>query len=296
MKYHIFTLILMISSLAQATDIPKASVFDQRIQHVSYNKDDVVLIRAVKGVAFRVVLAEDEKIIDVASGFTEGWEFSDRDNILYIKAKPVESSNTKDTILPVAGKWDTNIMIKSDRRLYDIDLRLVPFLKEEHPSEHRWIAYRVEFNYPEDEEEARREVARKIIAEDEDRRRQARMDADPVPRNWDYSMQIGTNSSGIAPSMAFDDGRFVYLKFPNNRDFPAVFIVGSDNGESLVNSHINPNHPDILVVQRMSEKMVLRLGSSVVAVFNDSFDIDGLAPRNGTTLHNVERVTKGGSL
>ncbi|MBD4588067.1 TrbG/VirB9 family P-type conjugative transfer protein, partial [Xanthomonas citri pv. citri] len=82
----------------------------------------------------------------------------------------------------------------------------------------------------------------------------------PAPMNWHYSMQVGKDSEAIAPSMAYDDGRFTYLRFPNNRDFPTVFLVAGDKSESIVNANVDPSVPDILVVHRVAREMVLRLG------------------------------------
>ena len=109
-------------------------------------------------------------------------------------------------------------------------------------------------------------------------------------------MQIGDASENIAPTMAYDDGRFVYLKFPNNRDFPSAFLVAADKTESLVNSHIDPAVPDTLVLQRVSKEMVLRLGNAVVGIYNDSFDPDGVPANQGTTVPGVKRVIKAGEI
>ena len=154
------------------------------------------------------------------------------------------------------------------------------------PSNQR-ISYRVEFKYPADEQAAAKALADK-------HRAQAKLDVKTEPRNWNYSMQIGDASANIAPTMAYDDGRFTYLKFPNNRDFPSAFLVAADKTESLVNSHIDPAVPDTLVLQRVSREMVLRLGNAVVGIYNDSFDPDGIPAEQGTTVPGVKRVIKSG--
>jgi type IV secretory pathway VirB9-like protein len=43
--------------------------------------------------------------------------------------------------------------------------------------------------------------------------------------NSDYSLAEGPGSEDIVPSLVFDDGRFTYLRFANNREVPAVFHV-----------------------------------------------------------------------
>lgn len=273
---------------AHAADVPQGSKFDNRIQYVNYNPGDVVVVRAVAGLGARVVFAPGETILDVASGFTQGWEFSDRRNILYIKPKSVVVGQGVPAMAPEAGKWDTNLMVTTNLRMYDIDLHLLPSNNSGKAPANR-VAYRVEYKYPADELAAAKALAEK-------HRAQAKLDAKPEPRNWNYSMQIGDASENIAPTMAYDDGRFTYLKFPNNRDFPSAFLVAADKTESLVNSHIDPAVPDTLVLQRVSKEMVLRLGNAVVGIYNDSFDPDGVPANQGTTVPGVKRVIKAGEI
>ena len=150
----------------------------------------------------------------------------------------------------------------------DIDLHLLPG-NNAGKAPMNSVAYRVEYKYPTEELAAANALQNKKIA-------QEKLDAKPEPRNWNYSMQIGEASQNIAPTMAYDDGRFTYLKFPNNRDFPAAFLVAADKTESLVNGHI------------------LRLGDAVVGIYNDSFDADGIPANQGTTVPGIKRVIKSG--
>jgi len=272
---------------AFAVDVPVSSRYDNRIQYVNYNAGDVVLVRALAGLGTRIVFGADEEIIDIASGFTQGWEFSDRRNILYIKPKSVQQGENL-FLTPQSGQWDTNLMVTTNRHMYDFDLKLMPGSHRDGASAavHR-VAYRVQFLYPDQEREQKR-------TNDQAQATQAKLDTAPAPLNWNYSMQIGENSEGIAPTMAYDDGRFTYLRFPNNRDFPAAFLVAADKSESIVNSHIDPGTPDVLVVHRVAPALILRLGNAVVGVYNESYDADGLPPAHGTTVPDVQRVIKSG--
>jgi len=284
-RYLLF-LLLAYFGQAQAAEVPQGSKFDNRIQYVNYNPSDVVVIRSVAGIGTRIVFAPNETIYDVASGFTQGWEFSDRKNILYIKAKSIKSEQGQPAIPPEPGKWDTNLMVTTNLRMYDLDLYLLPGSNNSGKAPaNQQISYRVEFRYPGDNVAAEKAFA------DKNRTRTA-LDVKTAPRNWDYSMQIGDASENIAPTMAYDDGRFTYLKFPNNRDFPSAFLVAPDKTESLVNSHIDPAFPDTLVLQRVSREMVLRLGNAVVGIYNDRFDPDGIPAYDGTTVPGVKRILK----
>jgi len=60
--------------------------------------------------------------------------------------------------------------------------------------------------------------------------------------------------------------------------------------ESLVNSHVIE---DTIVVQRVAKEFVLRLGDAVVGLYNESYDPDGIPPKNGMAVEGLQRVIKG---
>ena len=102
-----------------------------------------------------------------------------------------------------------------------------------------------------------------------------RLQAKPQVVNSSYSIAEGKDSEDIVPTLVFDDGRFTYLRFPGNREVPAVFHVLGDGSETLVNARMED---DLLVVDRVSRRLMLRAGSAVVGVWNDAFDLDGVPP------------------
>jgi P-type conjugative transfer protein VirB9 len=272
---------------AQAVELPQSSPYDNRIQHVNYNPADVVVVNALPGIGTRIVFAPDETVQDIATGFSQGWELSDSKNILYVKAKSVVVGQGQPPMSPEAGTWNTNLMVTTNKRMYDLELRLLADSTSGKVPASQRVSYRVQYLYPQDD-------AATAKAKQDAELAQTRLAAKPAPRNWNYSMQVGNASEHIAPAAAYDDGRFTYLKFPNNRDFPTVFIAAADKTESIVNSHIDPATPDTLVVQRVTRDLVLRLGNAVVAVYNDSFDPDGVPPDGGTTVPGVKRIIKAG--
>ena len=119
-----------------------------------------------------------------------------------------------------------------------------------------------------------------------------RLQSKPQVLNSSYSIAEGDASEDIVPALIFDDGRFTYLRFPGNREVPAVFHVLGDGSETLVNARMED---DLLVVDRVSRRLMLRAGSAVVAVWNDAFDLDGVPPERGTTVPGVRRTLKADS-
>jgi type IV secretion system protein VirB9 len=120
-----------------------------------------------------------------------------------------------------------------------------------------------------------------------------RLQAKAPVRNTNYSLAEGSSSADIVPTLVFDDGRFTYFRFPGNREVPAVFHVLGDGSETLVNARMED---DLLVVDRVSRRLMLRSGSAVVGVWNEAFDLDGVPPAEstgrGTTVPGVERTLK----
>jgi type IV secretion system protein VirB9 len=116
-----------------------------------------------------------------------------------------------------------------------------------------------------------------------------RLQARPQVMNAQYSIAEGRSSQDIVPTLVFDDGRFTYLRFPGNREVPAVFHVLGDGSETLVNARMED---DLLVVDRVSRRLMLRAGSAVVGLWNEAFDLDGRPPGDGTTVPGVQRVLK----
>lgn len=260
---------------------PEGSKFDSRIQYVNYNSGDIVVIKALSKAGLRVVFNSSETIVDFAIGFSKGWEIRARKNILYIKPQVIKV-NEDNILLPDEKVWDTNLMVTTNLRMYDFDLQLIDIPSGHQTSKNKVGTYRVEFLYPEEETNINKDkIEQQAI--------KIKMTTSPKARNWNYSMQVGKNSSGIAPTMACDDGRFTYLKFPNNRDFPTVFLVAENKKESIVNTHVEN---DVLVVHRVSRAMVLRLGCAVVGIYNDKFDKDGVPSNEGTTVPDVKRIIK----
>ena len=117
-----------------------------------------------------------------------------------------------------------------------------------------------------------------------------RLAAGPRIVNASYSLAIGKRSDDIVPTAVFDDGLFTYLRLPGNREIPAVFHVAADGQETLTNTRMEA---DLLVVDRVSRSMRLRLGDQVVSVINEAFDLEGRSVNKpGVTVDGVERVLR----
>ncbi|MEX3941825.1 TrbG/VirB9 family P-type conjugative transfer protein [Paraburkholderia sp. BR10937] len=257
-----------VCSAARAYDVPGWSG-DSRVRQVVYRQDEVVRIIAQRGFATHIALDPTEHILVVAPGDRDGWQVlaSRGDHDVYLK--------------PELAAHDTNLEIRTDRHSYSFDLVVLP-LNARFGNDAEM--YRITFVYP-DEEAARTKAADAAALV------RARLAQAPVVRNTAYSMQVMPHSEDIAPSAAWDDGRFTYIRIPNNRRIPAIFRVADGDRESVVDRHMED---DVIVVHEVARRFVLRLGDEVVGLWNDAFDVDGVPPVNGTTATGVKRVLRSG--
>jgi type IV secretion system protein VirB9 len=252
-------------------------VRDPRIKHVIYNPNQVVRIDAFPGIATHIVFAKGETVIDHGTGFSKAWELVPNG----------QGGSGHYFLKPKAAAGDTNLFIVTDKREYSFDLVLHKDWRKKITDNlpvMSMMTYRVIFSYPQDEADKRGRALEKKYIKD-------RLKSNPKTRNWNYTMHVNEKSEEIAPKLAFDDGRFTYMKFPNNREIPTIYLVADDNSESIVNHHVVD---DTVTIQRLGRQFMLRLGSMAVGLFNESYDPDGVAPKNGMTVEGLKRSIKVG--
>ncbi|HDR9173002.1 TPA: TrbG/VirB9 family P-type conjugative transfer protein [Burkholderia vietnamiensis] len=256
----------LLSSTTYAFDLPGWND-DSRVRQVIYRADDVVRVEAQRGFATHIALDPHEHILVVAPGDRDGWQVvaNKDDHDVYLK--------------PQLTAHDSNLEIRTDHRSYSFDLVVLP-LKARFGNDR--VMYRVSFVYPDDlAKQARAESDVDLVAK--------RLAQPAAVRNARYSMQVMPNADDIAPTAAWDDGRFTYLRIPNNRRMPAIFRVADDGTESVVDKHVDG---DTIVVHEVAKRFVLRLAKEVVGIWNDAYDMDGVPPRDGTTVNGVKRILR----
>jgi type IV secretion system protein VirB9 len=265
-----FLIVAMFASLvtqfAHGYDVPGWSR-DSRVRQVVYRPDEVVRIDAQRGFASHIALDPHEQILVVAPGDRDGWQVvaNRGDHDVWLK--------------PQLAAHDTNLEIRTDRRSYSFDLMVLP-LKAKFGNDEE--VYRVTFSYPDEVQDKARADADRTLVEQ-------RLVQPPAVRNARYSMQIMPHSDDIAPVAAWDDGRFTYLRIPNNRRIPAIFRVAEDGSESVVDRHMEG---DVIVIHELAQRFVLRLADEAVGIWNDAYDMDGVQPKDGTTVTGVKRVLR----
>jgi type IV secretion system protein VirB9 len=274
-------------SAARAADTQGA---DPRLREVQYDPRAVVTVPVKRGVVTLVVLDADESITEVAAGL--GGDCSKPDAAWCVAAQP-GGRNLFVKAKSTAGA-PNNLAVVTDRRTHSFRFVVLADNDSKAPV-YRLVVKAPAPPAPSAGRLALRDTARlvalpavppppspqEVIAE--------RLQAKPQVMNSHYSIAEGKGSEDIVPTLVFDDGRFTYIRFPGNREVPAVFHVLGDGSETLVNARMEE---DLLVVDRVSRRLMLRSGSAVVGVWNEAFDLDGVPPDGGTTVPGVQRVLK----
>ncbi len=239
-------LFALASPCARADQTPRPGVVDGRIRSVFYDPDQVVSLRGYFGYQMLIEFGAGERIENVSIGDALAWQVTPnhKASLLFLK--------------PIQGETPTNMTVVTDQRRYAFALsaRRAPRGRAAD------IAYVVRFIYP-----APPSVPRPPPPPPP---------APPERKNVAYTY---TGSRSLLPSLVFDDGKATYFQWPSTTAIPALFLVGPDGAESIVNFTIRDG---FLVVEQVAARFALRNGKDVTLVINDSWRdplADAAAPR-----------------
>ena len=271
-KSAAWILAAVLSAGASAAVVPTGSAKDGRIQTVMYSPNDVVHIRARVGNAVLVQLEEGERLSGddttaLGMGDADAWKLSVKGNNIIFK--------------PAAASPDTNMIITTNKkRTYVFDLSTsAPKGKKAQAT-----TYVLRFVYPDTAAYKARAEAQKH-ARALERLKQAGQRPN-AKHNYDY---WGKGHKALAPTAAYDNGRFTYFSFDNGRELPLIYKVMEDGTEALLNSHVDG---DTVVVHETAKRYVLRLGKSVLGLENRGYNEKGSFNRTGTGNRDFVRLTK----
>ena len=224
---------LSTAQIASATEAPRPGYGDPHIQSVAYDPERVVLLRGVLGYQLMLQFAPDERLESVSVGDSLGWQVTPNRNANLLFLKPIERNAT------------TNMNVVTTQRRYAFELHVLP-----KSAKSAATPYVVRFVYP-----------AAAVAEALPRR----PDPPPEERNSAY---VVAGAAENRPDRIFDDGRMTYFAWAPQASAPAIFAVGADGNESLVNSGVRGPYT---VVELVARRFVLRNGKSVTTVVNQGF-------------------------
>ncbi|RJY07569.1 P-type conjugative transfer protein VirB9 [Parashewanella spongiae] len=267
--------LLLICSNAKALETPYSGHFDRRVKHINYNPQQVVKLVGHYGFSTDIEFAVGESVQQIAMGDVDAWSVTPVANHIFIKPKALQAV-TNMTVLTKTS---------SGNHAYNFELSAHWSQRGAHPIPNDMM-FQVRFIYPQ-------QVAARDKAKQKQQQLKARLNSVQTPkvRNQNYFYKGNTK---LLPVSVFDDGRFTYITFNGKQDFPAVYIVGSDDQESLVNSNVNAAFPYTIIIQRIAKQLVLRQGNKVLCLFNQSYQFEHAANYTTSNIPNVERQLKGG--
>ena len=255
MRYPFLLKFVMVLGAAPilALHHPTKSTFDTRIRYTPFNAHDVVQLNTVIGIATHVVLEEGEQYVTHAFGDANAYAFAVEKNHLFLK--------------PKAENADTNLAVVTDRRSYHFRLTF-------QSSTQASAVYQLAFTYPE-------QLKKATLEKD--------FQKGGYEFNLNYTM---SGDKDIAPLHAWDNGNFTYFKFADHRDLPAIYMVDADDQESMVNRHNIGEASNIVVVHKVSDRWIFRLGDRALAIYNESYKEHPDLPSTRTAVPTIQRIVK----
>ncbi|MEI6417902.1 MAG: P-type conjugative transfer protein VirB9 [Sphingomonadales bacterium] len=229
--------LLVVGVAAHAAQVPVASPVDPRIRTIVYNPREVVTITGQPGYQMVVEFGPGERIENVSIGDAQAWQATPNRKADLLFLKPIDS---------IAS---TNMTVVTNLRRYNFELIVQPAKTRSNQT------FDIRFIFPNEELAAKPSAAADPSVSD----------ALP-PESWNFAYSY-TGDKANLPARVFDDGRFTYFQWPAGVDTPAVFAVGADGKESLVNHIVKGRY---FVVEQLAGQFVLRSGAQVTQVFNDA--------------------------
>lgn len=222
-------LAMAMTSAANAQVRPMALGSDPLQQSVRYEVGQTVILETAPGFQVTVELGDGEQIRTAAAGDTSRWEVLAPTGTNHLFARPLPGAAT------------TNLTLVTNRRTYSF--LLVPASKMTHDN-----PLTVRFIYPPDPVQPNLQVATAM----------------PSPEIKGSYHVSGTAS--VRPSKIWDDGAKTYLVWPGGVELPAVFAIGPDGSEMLVNGYMRGDH---FVIDAVYSRLVFRIDRSVARADRD---------------------------
>jgi type IV secretion system protein VirB9 len=263
-------------TIASAENTPRPVPADHRVREVNYSDQNVIAIRSAFRTATQIEFAQGEVIKFVAMGDTVSWEVAPAENSLFIKPRERAGGTNLIVVTEYAGQ----------KRNYTSALSAVA------NSRAAETYFKVRVRYPEQEAAALREAtARRQLAQvlaQQNGAIKAALDLGVLEgtRNLNYTVK---GASAIQPSEVTDNGQFTVLRFPNQREIPAIFTVNPDGSEATASFDVRD---EFVVVHGVFRELRLRRGKVVLCIYNDNPSFYGRDPKTDTASEVVGRQTE----
>jgi type IV secretion system protein VirB9 len=226
----------LIASGALAEQALRPASSDSRILLATYRDSEVYKIVASYGFQTTIEFSEKEAVETISIGDSIAWQVVPAGHRVFLK--------------PQEPNAVTNMTVVTSLRPYYFELGAK---KNSNPAS---VTFLLRFTYP--------DATPTVLGVRTTNRPAALPAKKPSDYNFNYTL---TGSREIAPLRVFDDGEFTYMQFKALTDLPAIFLVGKDKQESVVNYRVEGPY---VVIERIANQFSLRHGSDVACVYNRS--------------------------
>lgn len=260
----------MLLALVLATVASFAHSGDPRIRTEIYDRSAVYNVHTQIGRASLIQFEEDESLVVSPSsvlgiGDPDAWNLGVRGNNIVLK--------------PTQKMPQTNVVVVTNKRTYSFEL--LAAAKDTTPT------YILRFRYL-DSEAAK--AAAEVAAAAKRVQTTAAARAEKTVINTDYVWR-GDNEL-LKPTAAYDDGRFTRLVYDHSGELPVFFKVLPDGTEALINSNVDPDHKETVVLHEVIRTVRARMGDQVIEIVNRAYTLPKFN-QTGMSFPGAVRVDKG---
>ncbi len=238
---------------AAATTQPVSEDFLNAIQYYDYAPGVVYTAITSPGFVTTIALSPGEKLLTAAAGDTTRWV------VQSVAAGSGESQQTLLLVKPRKPFLQTNLVITTDQRVYELDLT-----STDQPTYHTMIAWHYPYG---DIVTIRNQVAQ--AAAREETAVSGSLNLNKMHFDYLILKQKDHGRPAWCPLRAFDDGQKTYIQFPPKvtvTEAPPLFVLNPKGDAQIVNYRVKG---DYCIVDRLFDKAELRLGENpqtVVAI------------------------------
>jgi len=233
--------LISVSARAELAATPLSG--DARLVTFDIDPDNTYLILTKPRAVTHLEFPEGEKITTLAAGDTTNWEFTptkDRRH-LFVRAR-IENSTTSMTVITDKRSFQFVVKATADgSKWYQRVTWRVPqtLLLDQEP------AAVAQGEAPNDSKASLEESSEPAV--------------NPADLKFNYVVE---GAAPFKPTSVFDDGKMTWIRMPHGlQELPVVFAL-DDSGEYMLVNYVVKQ--DFLLVQRVVERMVLKIGKAEV--------------------------------
>lgn len=217
---------------------PTPSGFINAVQVWPYTPGALYQLYTTPGKVTDIALEPGEDIVDISAPDSVRWIIGDT------RSGSGAGERRHVIVKPIRVDLQANLVIFTSRRTYHLELKSTP---------ETWMAA-VSWEYPTDNLLA-------LKAANRERQAAAPIDTGIALDDLHFRYDITGDKPAWRPLRAFDDGRKVYIQFPDaiaQGEMPPLFVIGADGDTQLVNFRVRAPY---YIVDRLFGAAELRLGA-----------------------------------